>query len=503
MKNLNYNREEIRSKYKDLFEYSLDYIFVYDLKGNFLDANKITLKALEYEIDEISSLNFLDVLADKKQLRSAIKATRKIVDGIQQERSTYGLKTKSGKTLYLETYGIPLKKDDEIYAILGIGTNITRRKLAEDRLKGSEERFRNLFEKSPFGIVIVDFNGIVIDFNPIIKELTGYGTDAFKNKHFAKLPMLKKADIPTLISRFKKMINGIHVHRIDIELVKKNGDDIWTNLQASIVKFENKSFIEVIVQDVSKRKEAELLINKELKKLKELDDMRKNLMVRISHELKTPLLLITGGIEYLFESGLRNFDEKVIDILNTIERASSRLKKLIENLIDATKINYNKLRLNRRKTDLNNIVEECVEDIWHLIEKRNLNLNKNTIGKLIIKIDELRIKQVITNLLINAIKNTPPNGNITVSLEKSNKFAKFIVEDTGIGLTQKEMNILFTQFGKIERDEQNLEFIDIQGSGLGLFISKAIIDLHGGQIWAESEGRNKGARFFITIPLIN
>jgi len=498
-----YNKEEIRSKYRDLFEYSLDYIYVHDLKGNFLDANEITLKALEYEREEILSLNFLDVLADKEQLKSAIDATQKIINGNQQERSTYRLKTKSNKTLYLKTYGIPLKRDNEIYAILGIGTNITRRKLAEDRVKESEERFRNLFEKSPFGIIIIDFKGIVIDCNPTIEELTGYGRDAFKSKHFTELPMLKKADIPILFSHFKKMISGIHVHRMDIELIKKDGDEIWINLQASVVKFENRSFIQVIVQDISKRKEAELLISKELQKLKELDDMRKNLMVRISHELKTPLLLITGGIEYLFESGLKNFDEKVVDILKTIERASSRLKKLIENLIEATKINHNKLRLNKKSTDLNHVVEECIEDLWHLVEKRNLNLKKNTLGKLNIKIDELRIKQVITNLLINAIKNTPPHGNITVSLERNNKFAKFIVKDTGIGLTQKEMSILFTQFGKIERDEQNLEFIDIQGSGLGLFISKAIVDMHGGQIRAESEGRNKGAKFFIKLPLRN
>ncbi|TFF69069.1 MAG: ATP-binding protein, partial [Promethearchaeota archaeon] len=103
---------------------------------------------------------------------------------------------------------------------------------------------------------------------------------------------------------------------------------------------------------------------------------------------------------------------------------------------------------------------------------------------------------VITNLLSNAIKNTPPNGNIIIKLTESIDSFYFSIKDTGVGLSEEDMNKLFTKFGKIERYGQDLD-VDIEGSGLGLYISKEVIDLHGGSIWVESEGRNKGCTFKI------
>jgi signal transduction histidine kinase len=105
------------------------------------------------------------------------------------------------------------------------------------------------------------------------------------------------------------------------------------------------------------------------------------------------------------------------------------------------------------------------------------------------------------NLLSNAIKNTSPNGDISITLNQDNDYATISVTDTGIGLTENEMKMLFTRFGKIERYGEEFEYIDIQGSGLGLFISKEIVDLHEGIIRAESEGRNKGSRFIVKLPI--
>jgi signal transduction histidine kinase len=108
--------------------------------------------------------------------------------------------------------------------------------------------------------------------------------------------------------------------------------------------------------------------------------------------------------------------------------------------------------------------------------------------------------QVITNLISNAIKNTPPGGTIVISLKKINEKVRIIISDTGVGLTEAEKRVLFTRFGKIERKAEGLEYLNIKGSGLGLYISQKIIELHGGKIWAESEGRNKGAIFYIEFP---
>jgi signal transduction histidine kinase len=137
----------------------------------------------------------------------------------------------------------------------------------------------------------------------------------------------------------------------------------------------------------------------------------------------------------------------------------------------------------------------------YLIKKRELILDLDLNHELFLKIDKVRIEQVILNLLSNAIKNTPPHGKITIKSSGLNDSIEVSITDTGIGLTKEEMNKLFTRFGKIERYGKGLEYIDIQGTGLGLYISKEIIDLHEGQIWVESMGRNKGCTFKLKIPL--
>jgi signal transduction histidine kinase len=104
--------------------------------------------------------------------------------------------------------------------------------------------------------------------------------------------------------------------------------------------------------------------------------------------------------------------------------------------------------------------------------------------------------------LSNAIKNTPPNGKIDISLRRQDNWAIFSVSDTGVGLTKKEINLLFTRFGKIERYGEGLEYLDITGSGLGLYLSREFVDLHGGHIRAESGGRNMGSTFTVKLPIL-
>ena len=118
-----------------------------------------------------------------------------------------------------------------------------------------------------------------------------------------------------------------------------------------------------------------------------------------------------------------------------------------------------------------------------------------------ISVDKVRFEQVIANILLNAAKNSPPNSDIKISVKYTGKSVKISISDTGIGLTEEEINKLFTKFGKIERYGKGLEFLDIQGSGLGLYISKEIIELHGGHISVESAGRNMGAKFTIELPI--
>ena len=124
----------------------------------------------------------------------------------------------------------------------------------------------------------------------------------------------------------------------------------------------------------------------------------------------------------------------------------------------------------------------------------------NIYDKLIAKFEKEKIHDVISNLLINAIKYTPPSGEIEIQSEIKDDFIIISIKDNGIGLMEEEKKQLFKQFGKIERYGQGWDVLT-EGTGLGLYISKMIVELHGGKIWAESEGRNKGSSFYFSLPI--
>ncbi len=497
---MRFNSEEIREKYKDLFEFSLDLIYVNDLRGNFLDANDVALKKLGFKRDEIPDISFIDLL-DRDNLMKAIKVTNEIrKTGKQSEHSEYKLKTKEGKFIYVETYAIPLKKNKKIYAILGIGNDVTERKLAEQKLRESEEKYRYLFEDSPFAIILINSKGEIIDSSPATEVLGGYNRIDLQGKKFMDLTFIHPDFLPILIDLFDRFIKGELLHRIDIQLYKKDRSLIWANLQASLVELGSETLVQVILQDITKRKEADLLIKEEIQKLKELDQLRKDLISRVAHELKTPLVSVFASSELLLDVFKDKLGEDVLELIQMIQKGGERLNLLVDNLLDITRIEYNKLKLEKELTNLTTVIKECSEEMRFLIKERNLILILELPSNINIEIDRLRIEQVITNLLLNAIKNTPPNGKITIILSENEDWVEFSVIDTGTGLTEEEMSIIFTRFGKIERYEEGLEYIDIQGSGLGLFISKEIVDLHGGIIRAESEGRGKGSNFVVKLP---
>ncbi|MFX1376681.1 MAG: sensor histidine kinase, partial [Promethearchaeota archaeon] len=199
---------------------------------------------------------------------------------------------------------------------------------------------------------------------------------------------------------------------------------------------------------------------------------------------------------------LKHFEGKIgDDVLNFIEilhRGALRLKKLVENLIDASRIESGKLELNFKMHDLVKLTNECVEEMKYILELRNLEVQLTFPNELDANVDKIRLQQVITNILSNAIKNTPVDGQIYVSIIDNQEYIDIKIKDTGIGITEKEKELLFEKFGKMERYGMDLG-VDIEGSGLGLYISKEIVELHGGEIIVESEGRNKGSTFTIRL----
>ncbi len=489
--------KESEQKYRLITENSNDLIRVLseDFKIEFLNE-KAHQQVLGYTRDDLIGDYDTKLFTpeDYPKLRRFMLELFKHKEEIHVSR----MRHKKGYYLWFEVKTKMFKDEQGKTKYLFISRDITERRQTEIALMESEEKYRNLYKNSPNAVVLTDKNGVILDVNSSAEKILGYGKSELKGRNYIEFNMANPNQITAIKKMFKQVLKGVKPKHIELQIKKKNGNMIWILFQSSMVKLNNEIIVECIAQDITDKKKAENLIIEENKRLLELNKMKTELISRVSHELKTPITSIFGGTQILLEVYKDQTCSEALEFIELINRGGKRLKVLIENLLDASRIESEKLRLNLQKENIVNVIKNCVSDNRYIANKRNMIVELNMPEIVSIEIDKMRIEQVITNLLSNAIKNTPKKGIIKITLEEKSADVYFKIEDNGIGLTKKEMETLFLKFGKIERYGQKMD-VDIEGSGLGLYISKEIIDMHGGHIWVESAGRNMGSTFYFKL----
>ena len=228
--------------------------------------------------------------------------------------------------------------------------------------------------------------------------------------------------------------------------------------------------------------------------LKELDQLKSMFIASMSHELRTPLNSIIGFTGILMMGVAGEITEEQSKQLTMVKNSANHLLALINDIIDVSKIEADKVELLIEEFDLSTIVQEVKDSFIVAVDNKGLKMPLKMPGKLVIKSDERRVKQIIVNLAGNAVKFTD-EGEIEIKVSKNDYMVEISVRDTGIGMRKEDMDKLFNAFSRI-----TLENRTIDGTGLGLYLSKKIADLLGGKIFAESEF-GKGSEFVLTIPL--
>ncbi|MFX1393167.1 MAG: PAS domain S-box protein [Promethearchaeota archaeon] len=347
-------------------------------------------------------------------------------------------------------------------------------------------------------------------------EIFDYNYDFFKENCFihnlfnidndfpqilVNLNEYKSAKTDPIIQRYK--VNGYYGKHIKPQSDLKSlicilyKDYPYISEKDQFILFSISTAIEI----EERRWQSILKLEEQNKRLNEIHNLKSELFTRISHELKTPLLSIKGFTDLLLELYMDEFEDNIISIFKEIDHGRERLEDIVNSFLETSQLDSGRLILNKSRENLSFLINYCVNELKGLIHSRKQTINLNLEGNFILEFDKEKIYEVIMNLLTNAIKNTPREGEITIDSKIKNNSIVTKVEDNGIGLTEEEMDQLFKQFGKIERYGKGWD-VGIEGTGLGLYISKKIVDLHGGEIWAESEGRNKGSKFYFSLPLI-
>ncbi len=499
IKEKNKKLKESEEKFQLITENVNDVISVFDKNLNLIYINEAQQKISGFSREEVMGKKPMEFMYPDDIPRSIKLFQEALKNG--EGFGEFRLRRKDGSYVWMEANAkIIMDNNGETKAVL-ISRDINARKLMEEKLIQAEKKYRHLFENSPFSIILIDLKGNIIDCNPAVERLIKYSKEELINKNFRDLSIIHPKYSPILEKRFKRAINGEILPSIDIQIYKKDGNLIWINYITSLITIGDINLMQIIFYDITERRNAAKIILEELKKLKELEQIRKDLITRVSHELKTPLVSVWGATELLLSNYNDKFGKEELELIHTIERGGKRLRYLVNNLIDISRVKHKKLKLKKQSCNLPKIIKECVKDFNILIKERKIILNLKLPEILYLTIDRIRIEQLIANLLSNAIKNTPPNGKIQVILQEIEGWAKIFVYDTGIGLTKDEMEKIFTRFSKIERYGQGFEYLDMEGAGLGLYISKEIVNLHGGQIWVESSGRHNGSTFIVKLPI--
>ena len=238
-----------------------------------------------------------------------------------------------------------------------------------------------------------------------------------------------------------------------------------------------------------------LLILQDVTELRRTESVRRDFVANVSHELRTPVAVLKALVETLQDGALED-PIAARDFLERMQVEVDGLARLVEELLELSRIESGQLRLCPQPVDLAGVVAAAAERLRPHAERQGLGLVVQPAGRLPpVQADPERIHQVVINLLHNAIKFTPPGGRITVSVELRDGHLCVAVADTGIGIAPEELPRLFERFYKADRSRGS------GGSGLGLAIAKHLVQAHGGRIWAESPGEGYGATFIFTLPL--
>jgi two-component system sensor histidine kinase KdpD len=232
--------------------------------------------------------------------------------------------------------------------------------------------------------------------------------------------------------------------------------------------------------------------------LRELDRMKTELLSTVSHELRTPLASIKGYSTTLLTHGKKLRREEQREYLQIIDSESDRLRELIENLLDMSRLEAGVLRIDKEPARLGNLMRELTRKVQLASPNHSLSLDWPSPDPLVFA-DHKRIYQVVQNLLTNAVKYSPDGGSISIRGCVQRRELLVEVGDQGLGMPATELDKIFDRFHRVSGDVQR----GIGGTGLGLAICKGLVESHGGRIWAESEGEGLGSTFKFTLPLLH
>jgi PAS domain S-box-containing protein len=486
---------ESEKRFRVMFELSPAGIILIDPQGTIIEVNSSFCATLGYSREEVVGKNIRLFSAPDKEDEienniSQILSGKTIIHEVSNTR-------KDGSLCVIALYETIIILPDGTPGILSVSNDITEKKRSQERMLTLSRALESIGEC----VSITDRQNKIIYVNKAFCTTYGYSDEEIIGKNISILRSFKDEVNPAEIILSDTISGGWIGELINI---KKDGSEFTIELSTSNIKDEKGNSIALIgiAADITERKriQHELIYAKE--KAEESDRLKSAFLANMSHELRTPLNAIIGFSGLIIESGP---NENTIPYSQIISKSGFHLLSLVEDLFDTTIIETGQIKINNENAEMLSLMEE-VKDIIQgerlMDVKTGVELILNTkeiSGPVYLVTDSRKLKQVLINLLRNALKFTEKGYiefGITEINDTENKYFQFYVKDTGIGIDKKNHEAIFNIFRQID-DTHTRKF---GGMGLGLSLAKKTIEILGGKIWVESEP-DKGSTFYFTLPV--
>lgn len=410
----------------------------------------------------------------------------------------------------VESLFAPLRNDKgKIIGIVGTHRDVShlivqaesvKKQLAEAEL--GRERWHAIFDSVDESIVVLDHDECILEANPACEIVTGLSREEIIGQKFEDLFDLtsdRGLKLRGELSPIKQVLTTKEpLEYMQAKFVNAENREVWVGVSLTPIR----------MKDDTPANDQIIAVCRDISKLVELDRAKSDFVSMASHELRTPLTVINGYIS-LFTSGeLGDINQPELahykTVLTQIGKSTQRLNNLVEDLLNVSRIEQGRLSLNLTKLNVGSFAHEVVEEMQVRAGSKNHTLTINEINSsildfpILILADSEKLRQVLINLIDNAVKYTPEKGRIDVSFRRSGKEAIVSVRDSGVGIPKQLLSRIFEKFQRLEGSYVK----DTQGTGLGLYIVKELVKAHGGRIWVDSRV-GEGSIFSFSLPVYN
>jgi PAS domain S-box-containing protein len=486
---------------RNVYENVKDVIFTINRDGVITSINKEFERKTGWSAQEWIGKDFHPLL-HPDDVRQAWYSFRSSIRSKSSLSVELRVRTRDGEYLTGEFTWSAMFENGKLVSVLGAVRDITERKRIEAALRESENNYRNMFAYAVQPMFQSTVEGKLLNANKALMKLLGY-------ESFLEMAELNLRDLyvnPEQRNQIQQIAEARgYLSNVELQLKRKNGKIITVIEYSRTLQDENGRIIgyEGILEDVTARKAMEQKIAQYVsalensqKALAKMNSEKDKLLSILSHDLRSPFSSVLGFCDILLTEHHQLSDEERVQFLTYIKEASKDQLALVNKLLDWSRLETGRIRMEIKDVDLKHIVDRAIMSLYGISKKKNISVSSRLKTEVPIRGDEHLLQDAIENLIANSLKFTPEKGSVEVGLvSQTANEVTISVSDTGIGIPAADLPKLFKVKEKYTRKGLGGE----KGTGLGLPVVAEIVQKHAGTIRVESE-ENKGTTFYLTFP---